>query len=126
MKISTTSTEKIQAALERVQKGCTARCYTTGYIAQLAERAEKEIEKTGLAKCLYHGATYTDGHEKFPAAYGHVPTGSVAVLQRGSSGWFLVKLTRGYCGAVSQNGLRLTENAIEYLKNKISLLYGPR
>lgn len=123
MKISVKNTEKLNTILEQVQEKSHTRIFTAEKIQCEAECAESELKPLGLPKNLLSGAYYRVGHESFPNAYKYIPHGTIIVLTRGASGWYLTYCSRDICNRSGSNGLRLTDSQREYLKSKIDKNY---
>ena len=92
MKINLNAVEKIEAALAAVNGKAARHTYTDAVdLKHVAERAETELERLGLAKAYRAGArVVAESGEKLPGRYKYQATTTTVTLERGSNGWFLV------------------------------------
>lgn len=95
MKINIKNTEKIQAALENVQKLATARTLGAGQILSVVEHAERKMQSAGIAKSHLVGAVINiTGGEISERSYKYKYGTTVATIRREVSGWFMVHCER--------------------------------
>ena len=107
MKINVTDSDRIAAALAKVQKRAQVRTLHRINVLQAAERAEMKLEALKIPKKDRYGTVAYYGYEKFPSAYKWTPEGTLVTLFRFTTGWFLIDVERDDCKG--RNHLDLTE-----------------
>lgn len=126
MKINVKDEKKVQEALNKVQSRTSVREFSAADVADEARRAEKELSRLQLSKRERQHARWRAGHENMPAAYGYRARGTIVVLERGATGWFLISASRDDCEGVMQNGLQLTESHVEAIVARLRRVYRVR
>lgn len=100
MKINVTATDKLNAAIDVVQKRASARTITARDIQLDVERIEKALKKV-LPKKHWKGAKFIAdiNAQTFPSSYNGTPESTKFALVRAASGWFVTNIWRGAtCG----------------------------
>jgi hypothetical protein len=94
IKIDSKNTAALEAALENANGRSTAHTFKWAFeIIGLAQQAEAQLQSLGLAKGSRSGAIATaNSGGKVPNAYKYTRITTIAILQRGSSAWFLVEI----------------------------------
>lgn len=90
-KINITNLEKLQDALNEVQKGCSARIITAKDIVSVLTGIE-------VPKSRLHGTTVTwDGAESFPGAYKYTPQSTHWLAENVNGRWYVTDIFRCEC-----------------------------
>jgi len=122
MKIAISNTEKLNAALEKIQgPRVSARTISADDIEEMVERIEKRLS-TMLHKKDWQGLEFNcdPNAQSFPGAYKGMPESTQFTLERGQSDWFVIDIgryiTRGPSNLVvplkmDRKALRLVEFA---------------
>lgn len=91
--IKENNAEKIQAAIDEVQKRTTARNITAADVFDAVETIEKKLDipkksMLGIIACVDVNA------QNFPNAYKYVPESTMFQIEKFTSGWFLTDVYR--------------------------------
>lgn len=92
---------KAQAELDALQAKCNARTLSAADLMESAEWAEKLMTDTGIPKKFWPGTKVTVFPWRVPNSYNYRAEGTKAIIQRGTTGWFLVSRFRAPVSSVS-------------------------
>lgn len=106
MKINISDKDKVQEAIEKAEHGCNARLFNPGDISEMIEKAEKKLEALRIPKKYWSGCKVASFPPAVANKYFGRPEGTMVVLQRFASGWFLVEAFRADCEKQSYGGGR--------------------
>ena len=118
MKINLSNHKRIYAALDIANKGAKVRTLNWNALLQYSYDCEHRLASASIAVKDRIGARAVVGYETFPKSYFKqgAPFGTIATLERGSSAWFLVGVSRTFCNG--RNKLYLTDRQKEILAKK--------
>ena len=94
IKINEDNRHKIEASIGRVMGKAKRFIHTSSDLKELAEEAEADLAKFGLAKSNRAGACLTARMRGPAKSYKYDAVASIVVIKRGPSGWFLVNVVR--------------------------------
>lgn len=100
MKINTTNTEKLNAAIQQVEgPRVSARTIDADDIRNLIETTiEKRLSSMLLKKDWKGLRFYCDPHaQSFPGSFKGIPQSTQFTLERGARGWFVTGIERASC-----------------------------
>lgn len=103
MKININDKEKVQAAIRDMEKKARVRLFDVDRIGPAIEATEKRLEGLGVAKKYWIGCRIHFQPERVPNKYATkgAAYGTYAIVERFSSGWFLVGVSRDRCESAS-------------------------
>lgn len=118
MKINLSNHKRIYAALDIANKGAKVRTLNWNQLLEHSYDCEHRLASACITVKDRIGARAVIGYKKFPNAYHKhgSPFGTIATLERGSSAWFLVGVSRTFCDG--RNKLYLTERQKEIIAKK--------
>ena len=95
MKINVNHTDKLQAAIDEVQKGCTTRKISPWDIQHAVEEIERHLT-TILPKGAWVGLLFQCdvNSDSRASSWKHISCSTQFTLERTSSGWFVTRLDR--------------------------------
>jgi len=98
MKINTTHTEKLTAAIDAVQYRASVRKSDAAKVGDCVVGIEHTLARI-LPKKEWTGLRFLcdPNAQKFPHCYTGVPESTTFVIERCSSGWFVTSIQRGRC-----------------------------
>jgi hypothetical protein len=105
MKININNIDAITESIEKVEGKASARKLWPTDVCWAAGEAEAKLEHICLPKKYRVGCKVVLAPQKVCNKYKYIAQGTFAVLERFSSGWFLVSVTRANTGSAS-NGSR--------------------
>lgn len=124
MKINVKNQEKIQRVLDDIQLRAQVRTLTAGEILHVAQQAEERLSNVGLSLEMKRNARLTFGKcGSFPSSYKYLAVGTVGVIERFASGWFVVDLRRDGCEGhnyfqfTPEQKQRISERAVDLAAN---------
>ena len=94
IKIDSKNTDKITAALDAAQGKANARILFAGAVSDLAERAERELERLNIPKKYREGARAVFFEADLPGAYKYKAETTRIMVERGKTAWYLVHVSR--------------------------------
>lgn len=100
MKINVKNTDKLRAAIEKVEGRATVRCVTIEDIQLSIETIEKRLsEGFNVYKKNWVGMSFAlDPHsQRFANAYKYTPESTQVTIARCASGWFVTSVRRCAC-----------------------------
>lgn len=126
MKINVNNTDKLEAELRKVQKGCTARNITLGNIREVAENAEKKLKELGIPVKSRIKCTASVLPPKVCNSYKYTARGTYAHMIRGNKHWFVTDIERVVCdkasgGPDTWDKLMLTPEAKQSIPDVINI-----
>lgn len=111
MKINIKNTEKLQAAIDLAQKGCSARIVEADDVAADLGSRTKELLNVMCKKDLVGIKTTFDiNAQSFPASYNGCQESTIVEAEYFPSGWFVTSVYRSSTRASRLNELTLNEH----------------
>lgn len=104
MKINIEHEERVTAAIDEAEGKAQARTLGINRIKDEVEKAERQLSILRIPKKAWIGCKVELRPESVPNSYQHAAHGTHATIQRFSTGWFLVDVSRGYCNKESFGG----------------------
>lgn len=103
MKINLSFSEKIEAALEVVQRGCSVRKFAAITLIQEVKEFEYMVTKdVGVPRCRLEGCSVmiNAAPGKFAKSYHGVPQSTYCVVKFTRNGAYLADVIRSYCNNI--------------------------
>lgn len=96
MKINTNNREKIEKALEEVQKKAKVRTIDVADLINEIKKIEKRLHSLNIKMKDWKGVKFccSPHMTPFPGAYKGRPEGTEFIVERGSGAWFIVDISR--------------------------------
>lgn len=101
MKININNADKLEAAIKKAEGKATQRLFDTRRIDNAIRDAEKKLNEIGIAKKYQNGCEIRFKPAKVPNSYKYRAEGTFVIIERFSSGWFLVDCYRAPTGTAS-------------------------
>jgi hypothetical protein len=122
MKINVKNETKLQAELDKLQAKCNARTKSADDIQAIATQAEERLESMGFPKNARVGATCLSYEAGLPQSYKYQAETTLIGLERGVSGWFVIRLVRTiiWPKTPSTQTITLSEPQQSYLSAKLA------
>ncbi|MCF8094461.1 MAG: hypothetical protein K9J79_03780 [Desulfobacteraceae bacterium] len=96
MKINISNKDKVQEAIDKAEAGCSARLIDDD-IDKVIEKAEEKLAELRILKKHWNGCRIDSLPPAVANKYFGRPEGTMVVLKRFASGWFLTEAFRAYC-----------------------------
>lgn len=96
-KINVKDADKLQKALDEVQKNCRARLLDIDDILYAARRAEATLEGLAIPKKSWRGCCVIIEPERVSNNYDGRAEGTGATIERTATGWYVISLGREQC-----------------------------
>jgi len=98
MRINTANETKITVAIETAEGKSTARTLSHYRVLMCISDVEEKLAKLEIPKKYWKGFTFSILPEELCNSYKWNGEGTFAKIERGSNGWFMVKVDRIDCG----------------------------
>jgi hypothetical protein len=117
MKINTSQTDKLIAAIDAAQNGAKMRRLSAEKVNAAIKAAEHELTIQEIPKKHWRGCRIRIEPPAVPNSYKYAAMGTSATIERYPSGWFLVGVGRSWCpkkayGGSAVNKLELSVEAV--------------
>jgi hypothetical protein len=103
-KINVKDADKLQKALDEVQKNCRARLLDIEDILYAARRAEATLENLAIPKKAWRGCRVVIEPERVTNNYDGRADGTGVTIERTATGWYVVSLGREQCRRKAYGG----------------------
>ena len=94
IKIDSKNVDKITAALDAVQGKANARTLFAGSVSDLADLAERRLDRLDIPKKYREGARAVFFEADLPGAYKYKAETTRIIVERGKTAWYLVDVSR--------------------------------
>ncbi len=126
MKIKVSNIEKVKAAVEKEESGCTARLLDLTDVPYAVKLADEKLNELGIPKKYWVGTVLLISPPKPANSYKYVAEGTYMRINRCPSAWFVTKVWRGPVyttswGTRSQIKMELSELAKQNIPNSYRL-----
>ena len=117
IKIDAKNIDKITATLDAAQGKANARTLFAGFVSDLADRAERQLERLDIPKKYREGARAVFFEADLPGAYKYKAESTRIVIERGKAAWYLVDVSRIaiYPKQKGRNHLVLAEQQLDVI-----------
>ena len=117
IKINVKNQEKVEKLLDDVQKKSRTRTISYQDILDAVEDIEKKFNMCSKKSKIGLKVFFNKHMQKFPNAYKYTPRGTEVILEYFSSGFFITKISREFCG--KSYDYTYVYNLTEKMKNDI-------